>query len=122
VPIFYYNNFNLACKYTRRRRYVIKPPRKDRNSFRNLYQVLKMHVEMRTCRIFCSCNDLFHVFTSALTELSRKLFKVQRPELAKPSVQLMYTECLLYRPTRTSHSPIRSIQNGNSLRVGSNNL
>jgi len=43
-------------------------------------------------------------------------------ELAKPSVQLMYTECLLYHPTRTSRLPIRSIQNGNSLRVGSNNL
>jgi len=43
-------------------------------------------------------------------------------ELAKPSVQLMYTECSLYRPTRTSRLPIRSIQNGNILRVGSKNL
>jgi len=53
----------------------------DQNSFRKFYQVLKMHVEMRTCRPFCSYNDLFHVFTSALTELSRKLFKVHRSEL-----------------------------------------
>jgi len=81
VPIFYYGCFNLIWKYTRGRRYVIKPPWKHRNSFRKVYQVFKMHVEMRTCRPFCSCNDLFHVFTSSLTELSRKLFKVHRPEL-----------------------------------------
>lgn len=81
VPIFYYGSFKLACKYTRGRRYVLKPPWKDRNSFRKFYQFLKMHVEMRTCRPFCSCNDLFRVFTSALTELSRKLFKVHRLEL-----------------------------------------
>lgn len=81
VPIFYYDSFNLAWKYTRRRKYVIKPPWKDLNSFIKFFQVLKIHVEMRTCRPFCSCNDLFHAFTSALTELSRKLFNIQRPEL-----------------------------------------
>ena len=74
----------------------------------------------------CSCNDLLHVFASALTELSRKLLKYRDQnfwtELAKPSVQLMYIECLQYRPTRNSRFPIRSIQNGNSLRVGGNNL
>jgi hypothetical protein len=84
----------IVTLYYRRRRYEINPPWKDLNSVRKFYKILKIYLEMRICRLFCFRNDLFHVFTSALAELSRKLFTVQRPELLDRTCEAFGPACV----------------------------